>query len=269
MKIKLNKKVLGLIVLSTLLLSMTFSKALSPDKQKYFDNLIKNTSLSPQEKVNILINDVKNKKITPEDFAHYYADKTGVNYWTIVSRISSDFSDIINNLGTKDASFSDLVDKVSTLESKLGVKRDGGTSGGTRKGTSGGTRKGTSGGTGGKATGTPATTTGTGGGTIRGGTGGGGGQSLPQTSVEIPNPVKHSTFQELLMAVLEFLQYVGAVIAILSLIAAAFKFMTAEGDPQKVKQGFQMIFWTIVGLFVIISARAFIEFLRSRIGTRQ
>jgi hypothetical protein len=91
----------------------------------------------------------------------------------------------------------------------------------------------------------------------------------PVTQVEIPNPVIHSTFYELLMAVLEFLQYVGAVIAVLSLIAAAFKFMTAEGDPQKVKQGFQMIFWTIVGLFVIISARAFIEFLKTKIGTRE
>jgi len=116
---------------------------------------------------------------------------------------------------------------------------------------------------GGKATGNSAAGTGTGGGT------GGGGQPLPQTQVEIPNPVNYSTFQELLMAVLEFLQYVGAVIAVFSLIAAAFKFMSAEGDPEKVKQGFKMIFWTIIGLFVIISARAFIEFLRSRIGTRQ
>jgi hypothetical protein len=83
--------------------------------------------------------------------------------------------------------------------------------------------------------------------------------------VEIPNPVGYNTFQELLIAVLVFLQVVGAVISIFSLIAAGFKFITAEGDPEKVKQGFKMVFWTVVGLFIIISSIAFIEFLKETV----
>jgi len=87
-----------------------------------------------------------------------------------------------------------------------------------------------------------------------------------QSTVEIPNPVSHKTFQDLLMAVLTFLQGIGAIVAVFALIAGAFKFMSAQGDPEKVKEGYQMIFWVIIGLFVIISARAFVEFLRRSLG---
>jgi len=89
------------------------------------------------------------------------------------------------------------------------------------------------------------------------------------TEIKIPNPLDYETFTQLLEAVLTFLQYVGAVIAVFALIASAFKFMSAGGDPEKVKEGYQMIFWTIIGLFVIISARAFIEFLRAHLQVRQ
>jgi len=92
-------------------------------------------------------------------------------------------------------------------------------------------------------------------------------QGISQTTIEIPNPVSHRSFEALLMAVLTFLQGVGAVIAVFALMAGAFKFMTAQGNPEKVKEGYQMIFWVLIGLFVIISARAFVEFLRRSLGT--
>jgi len=82
-------------------------------------------------------------------------------------------------------------------------------------------------------------------------------------TIEIPNPVKHVRFQELLEAVLTFLQYVGAVIVVLVLIAGAFKFINAGGNPEKVKEGFHLIFWAIVGLFIIIAAKAFVSFVSS------
>jgi hypothetical protein len=90
-----------------------------------------------------------------------------------------------------------------------------------------------------------------------------------QTQVTIPNPVRHTTFEDLLKAVLEFLQGVGAVIAVISLMAGAFTFISAGGNPEKVNQGYKMIFWTIIGLFVIISASAFIELLKQRFGVSQ
>jgi hypothetical protein len=78
----------------------------------------------------------------------------------------------------------------------------------------------------------------------------------------IPKVLPFNTLGEFLEAVLNFIQYIGLILAVFALLAAAFKFFNAGGDPEKVKQGYQMIFWAIVGVFIIISAKVFVEFLK-------
>jgi len=56
-----------------------------------------------------------------------------------------------------------------------------------------------------------------------------------------------------------------AVVAVLFIVIAALKFVTASGDPQEVAKARNTIIYALVGLIIAISAEVFVAFLLNRV----
>lgn len=80
--------------------------------------------------------------------------------------------------------------------------------------------------------------------------------------ITIPNPIVHDTFEELIIAIINFLFTVALVIAPLMIIVGAFHFLTAAGDPKGVETGKKIIIYTLIGFVVILLARGIVEMIR-------
>lgn len=88
---------------------------------------------------------------------------------------------------------------------------------------------------------------------------------LPQVSggVTFPNPLKYDTFQELVEAIIKFIFNLSLWIAPIMFIVAGFYYITASGDPEKVKTAKNILIYTAIGLIIVISARALVELFQS------
>jgi len=54
-------------------------------------------------------------------------------------------------------------------------------------------------------------------------------------------------------------------IAIIMIIIAGFYFMTAQGEPGKIETAKKMIFWTLIGMAVVLLADVVVAFVRESI----
>jgi uncharacterized BrkB/YihY/UPF0761 family membrane protein len=82
-------------------------------------------------------------------------------------------------------------------------------------------------------------------------------------AVSIPNPLGVSTFQDFIRKLAGFVQVLALAIAPIVIIYAGIRFVTAAGDPQKVKDAQKIIFWTLVGVIIISAAKAIIDFFQN------
>lgn len=85
------------------------------------------------------------------------------------------------------------------------------------------------------------------------------------TSFEIPNPFKHKTFESLINAIINFIFYVSLAIAPLMILIAAFYFITAGGNPQKIERGKKIIIYTFIGLLIVFLAKALVSVIQDYI----
>lgn len=69
----------------------------------------------------------------------------------------------------------------------------------------------------------------------------------------------------LIVKVTDFLAVIAGIAAVIVLIIAGFKYVTAEGDPKEVSSAKNTIIYALVGIVVIVAARALIEFVVSSI----
>lgn len=81
--------------------------------------------------------------------------------------------------------------------------------------------------------------------------------------IEIPNPLKYDTFQELINAVINFLFMIALGIAPIMIIIAGFYFITAAGDPAKITIAKNIILYTLIGLLIVFLARGLIALFQS------
>jgi len=66
------------------------------------------------------------------------------------------------------------------------------------------------------------------------------------------NPVKSASINEFLMdAVGEVVKY-GLILIVFFLVLAGFKFVVAQGNPEKISEARKMLVWVIVGAFVLL-----------------
>ena len=91
---------------------------------------------------------------------------------------------------------------------------------------------------------------------------------LSMSAVEIKNPLAKddgtgvNDFDDLIARIIEFVRTIAIYIAPILILVAAFYFMTAAGEPEKIKKAKQMLMWTLIGLGVILLAEAIINFFK-------
>ena len=81
---------------------------------------------------------------------------------------------------------------------------------------------------------------------------------LTVEGVTIDNPLAADNFAELIDAIINIIFYLAIAIAPIMFIVAGFYFVTAVGDPEKIKTAKRIVLWTFIGLLVVISAKGLI-----------
>jgi hypothetical protein len=74
-------------------------------------------------------------------------------------------------------------------------------------------------------------------------------------AITFGSPFALPTFEELVDRIISFISWVAIAIVPIAIIIAAFYFLTSGGEPEKVRTAKRIIFYTIMGLIIILLAR--------------
>ncbi len=94
------------------------------------------------------------------------------------------------------------------------------------------------------------------------------GFNVAKAVVEINNPLQYGTFEELIMAILRFLQALALVVTAMVIVVAGYYFVGSAGDPAKVTQARKMITYALIGLLIILVAEGIIQLIQRVIGVQ-
>jgi hypothetical protein len=90
-----------------------------------------------------------------------------------------------------------------------------------------------------------------------------------EVNVEIVNPLKANTLEEVINSIINFVFWLAVVICPLVIILGGFIFVTAGGDPKKVENGKKIIYYALIGLGVVIMAKGFVAALIKILGVKK
>jgi len=91
---------------------------------------------------------------------------------------------------------------------------------------------------------------------------------LLTSAIEFQNPLEYGTFDELVTAIISFIFKIAVVVTPLMVMIGAFFLLTAAGDPKKVGTGKTIISYALIGLVIIMLARALIYMIERVIGVK-
>jgi uncharacterized RDD family membrane protein YckC len=80
-------------------------------------------------------------------------------------------------------------------------------------------------------------------------------------AIEIKNPLKAQTFQDLIKSIIKGLRTLALTLAPLMIIIAGFYFVTAAGNPAQITTAKKIILYTLIGLGIILMAEGIIKFI--------
>lgn len=72
----------------------------------------------------------------------------------------------------------------------------------------------------------------------------------------LKNPIGPSNITALVNSILNVVVTVGTVLVVLAIIYSGFLFISARGNPEKIKEAKSIFLWTIVGTIVLLGAQA-------------
>lgn len=85
--------------------------------------------------------------------------------------------------------------------------------------------------------------------------------------VEIKNPFKESTIEGLIKTIIEnILMPIGSVVAVLMIMYAGFKYVTAGGDTSKIKEATEALKWSVIGAAILLGAWVISQAISSTIA---
>lgn len=84
----------------------------------------------------------------------------------------------------------------------------------------------------------------------------------------IPNPIKCEDIPCVIYTVADLIFYIALAIVPLMIIIGGIMFLIAAGDPQKVNKAKSLLFWSVVGLSILLLAQAIAAVVESIIGGR-
>lgn len=85
---------------------------------------------------------------------------------------------------------------------------------------------------------------------------------LVSQAITIENPLEYETFDELINALINFIFTLALAVAPIMIIIAGFYFITAAGDPAKVRTARNIILYTVIGLFIVFLAKGIIVLIK-------
>lgn len=78
-------------------------------------------------------------------------------------------------------------------------------------------------------------------------------------AITFENPFKNVTFEKLIKNIFDFIFWVTMAVAPIMIIVAAFYFLTSGGNPEKVNKAKKIVFFTFLGLIIVLLARGIIS----------
>jgi len=99
--------------------------------------------------------------------------------------------------------------------------------------------------------------------------GDGGNNECPSGYICLENPLEAKSFEDILKTIVDFIFVISIPIATVMIMVAAFFFLTAAGDPERVSKAKQIILWTLIGLAIILFAKGLISVLREIIEVKK
>jgi len=89
---------------------------------------------------------------------------------------------------------------------------------------------------------------------------------LPGPSVGLINPLFCQDTPCVIEVIINFLFYLGSALIVLMIIIGAILLITSAGDPQKVSTAKRLLFWTVIGLAIILFAKGVISVIKNILG---
>lgn len=80
----------------------------------------------------------------------------------------------------------------------------------------------------------------------------GNGGTDPCPAGQLCNPVKYPNITAFLLAILDIAIQYGAILIVFFIVFAGFKFVTAQGNTDKISDARKMLTWIVVGAFVLL-----------------
>lgn len=85
--------------------------------------------------------------------------------------------------------------------------------------------------------------------------------------VPLTNPIKYATFSELVAGVTEKAVSVLMPFVVIAFIYAGFLFVRAQGKPEDLKKAKEVMFWSVIGAFILFGAWSFAQIIGTTVST--
>jgi heme/copper-type cytochrome/quinol oxidase subunit 2 len=73
----------------------------------------------------------------------------------------------------------------------------------------------------------------------------------------LTNPLAgQGSLESFLMSILDFVIRIGAIAVVLMLVYTGYKFVEAQGAPDKIAEARRMLIWTVIGALILLGAKA-------------
>lgn len=83
------------------------------------------------------------------------------------------------------------------------------------------------------------------------------------------NPLgENSTIMSVLQKIISYLLMIGAPIVGIMVLYGGFLILTAQDNPEKVKQGFDTIKWAAIGYIIVLCAWGIVAIIKEAIGVK-
>lgn len=87
-----------------------------------------------------------------------------------------------------------------------------------------------------------------------------------KAQIEIKNPLRYNTIEELIEAITNFMFILSIAIAPIAILIGAFYILSAGADPKRVGIGKTIIFYTLIGVLIIFFAKGLIALIKQVLG---
>lgn len=96
--------------------------------------------------------------------------------------------------------------------------------------------------------------------------GDGGGSTGGTSGSGLQNPIETDSFAELLESIADWILNIGLVLAPLMIVIGGIMFITAAGEPEKVKSAKNLLIYAAIGLIIILLAKSLVEIITNFIA---